>query len=72
MQQAIKEKMIQVCNEKIAKKGNQVGLSFYAFFANKNDEPETLMQVAEWWIRTHELDHFEKASKIKQMIENER
>jgi hypothetical protein len=29
------------------------------------------MQVAEWWIRTHELDHFEKASKIKQMIESE-
>jgi hypothetical protein len=71
MQQAIKEKMIQVCNEKIAKKGDQVGLSFYAFFANKNDDPETLMQVAEWWIRTHELNHFEKASKIKQMIESE-
>ncbi len=71
MQQAIKEKMIQVCNEKIAKKGDQVGLSFYAFFANKNDDPETLMQVAEWWIKTHQLDHFEKASKIKQMIENE-
>ncbi|KAF1017827.1 MAG: hypothetical protein GAK29_04410 [Acinetobacter bereziniae] len=71
MQQAIKEKMIQVCNEKIAKKGNEVGLSFYAFFANKNDDPETLMQVAEWWIRTHELDHFEKASRIKQMIESE-
>ncbi len=70
MQQAIKEKMIQVCNEKIAKKGDQVGLSFYAFFANKNDDPETLMQVAEWWIKTHQLDHFEKASKIKQMIEN--
>ncbi|MCU4419221.1 hypothetical protein KTH93_19775 [Acinetobacter bereziniae] len=71
MQQAIKEKIIQVCNEKIAKKGDQVGLSFYAFFANKNDDPETLMQVAEWWIKTHQLDHFEKASKIKQMIENE-
>ena len=70
MQQAIKEKIIEVCNEKIAKKGNQVGLSFYAFFANKNDDPETLMQVAEWWIKTHQLDHFEKASKIKQMIEN--
>ena len=70
MQQAIKEKIIQVCNEKIAKKGDQVGLSFYAFLANKNDDPETLMQVAEWWIKTHQLDHFEKASKIKQMIEN--
>ncbi|MBJ9371005.1 DUF6500 family protein [Acinetobacter bereziniae] len=71
MQQAIKEKIIRVCNEKIAKKSDQVGLSFYAFFANKNDDPETLMQVAEWWIKTHQLDHFEKASKIKQMIENE-
>ncbi|WP_151801073.1 DUF6500 family protein [Acinetobacter bereziniae] len=70
MQQAIKEKIIRVCNEKIAKKGDQVGLSFYAFFANKNDDPETLMQVTEWWIKTHQLDHFEKASKIKQMIEN--
>jgi len=29
------------------------------------------MQVAEWWIKTHQLDHFEKAIKIKKMIENE-
>lgn len=64
-------KMIAICNEKIAKKGEKVGLSFYAFFANKNDDPETLMQVATWWIQTHKLDHFEKAIKIKQMIENE-
>ncbi|MCX5469945.1 DUF6500 family protein [Acinetobacter nematophilus] len=71
MQQVIKDKIIRICNEKIAKKGDQVGLSFYAFFANKNDDPETLMQVAEWWIKTHKLDHFEKASKIKKMIENE-
>ncbi|MBJ9955189.1 MULTISPECIES: DUF6500 family protein [unclassified Acinetobacter] len=71
MQQVIKDKIIRICNEKIAKKGDQVGLSFYAFFANKNDDPETLMQVAEWWIKTHKLDHFEKASKIKNMIENE-
>jgi hypothetical protein len=71
MQQVIKDKIIRICNEKIAKKGNLVGVSFYAFFANKNDDPETLMQVAEWWIKTHKLDHFEKASKIKQMIESE-
>ncbi|MFW1798426.1 DUF6500 family protein [Acinetobacter nematophilus] len=71
MQQVIKDKIIRICNEKIAKKGDQVGLSFYAFFANKNDDPEILMQVAEWWIKTHKLDHFEKASKIKNMIENE-
>ncbi|MFW1748916.1 DUF6500 family protein [Acinetobacter guillouiae] len=71
MQHLMKEKIIRVCNDKIAKKGGDVGLSFYAFFANKNDDPETLMQVAEWWIKTHQLDHFEKAIKIKKMIEDE-
>jgi len=25
----------------------------------------------EWWIKTHQLDHFEKAIKIKKMIEDE-
>lgn len=64
----LKAKIIRVCDEKIAKKGNDVGLSFYAFFANKNDDPEALMQLATWWIQTHQLDHFEKATKIKQMI----
>ncbi|WP_166781872.1 MULTISPECIES: DUF6500 family protein [Acinetobacter] len=72
MQHLMKEKIIRVCNDKIAKKGDDVGLSFYAFFANKNNDPETLMQVAEWWIKTHQLDHFEKAIKIKKMIEDER
>ena len=67
----IKTKIIHVCAQKIALKGENVGLSFYAFFANKNDDPETLMQVATWWIQTHQLNHFEKAVKIKQMIENE-
>ncbi|MNU06079.1 hypothetical protein D3C72_2511360 [compost metagenome] len=45
-----------------------VGLSFYAFFANKNDDPELLMEAAEWWIRTHRLDHFEKATKIRTLV----
>lgn len=45
-----------------------VGVSFYAFFANKNDDPELLMEAATWWIQTHALDHFEKATKIKQMM----
>ncbi|MGJ8611098.1 MAG: DUF6500 family protein [Octadecabacter sp.] len=57
-----------MCNDKIAKKGETVGLSFYAFFANKNDDPERLFEAAEWWIKTHELDHFEKAVKIRAMI----
>ena len=68
MNKVIKEKIISVCNDKIAKKGANVGLSFYAFFKNKNDNPKLLMEVARWWIETHELDHFEKAVKIKKMI----
>jgi hypothetical protein len=68
MSATLRAKAIAVCNEKIAKKGETVGLSFYAFFANRNDDPELLMEAAEWWIRTHELDHFEKAVKIREMI----
>ncbi|CAM1362967.1 conserved hypothetical protein [Tenacibaculum litoreum] len=64
MNKEIKEKIIAVCEEKIAKKGENVGLSFYAFFKNKNDNPKVLMEVATWWIQTHQLDHFEKAVKI--------
>ena len=70
MTKEIKEKIIQVCDEKIDKKGENVGLSFYAFFKNKNDNPKLLMDVATWWIQKHELNHFEKAVKIKNMIEN--
>ncbi|MBX9808174.1 MAG: hypothetical protein K2X95_10295 [Flavobacteriaceae bacterium] len=67
MDEKIIQKIIQICDEKIAKKGENVGLSFYAFFANKNDNPKLLMEVAEWWIMKHKLDHFEKAIKIKKM-----
>ncbi|WP_199610088.1 DUF6500 family protein [Flocculibacter collagenilyticus] len=69
MNAELKQKILAVCDQKIKQKGNNVGLSFYAFFANKNDNPEQLMEVATWWIQTHQLDHFEKAIKIKQMIE---
>jgi hypothetical protein len=68
MRAALQQKIINVCNAKIAQKGETVGLSFYAFFANKNDDPELLMEAATWWIRTHRLDHFEKAVKIKHMV----
>lgn len=68
MDSNLKKKMIRVCDQKIAQKGEGVGLSFYAFFANKNDDPELLMTAATWWIKTHQLDHFEKAVKIKQMV----
>lgn len=70
MNKEIRKKIIQVCDEKIAKKGENVGLSFYAFFKNKNDNPKLLMEIAKWWIETHELNHFERAVKIKEMISN--
>ena len=71
MNATLKHKIIDVCNTKIAQKGTNVGLSFYAFFANKNDNPALLMEAGRWWIETHRLDHFEKAVKIKKMVESE-
>ncbi|HLP65905.1 MAG TPA: DUF6500 family protein [Rhizobium sp.] len=71
MRESLKKKIIEVCDRKVAEKGPDVGLSFYAFFANKNDDPELLMEAAEWWIRTHRLDHFEKAVKIRRMVETQ-
>lgn len=68
MRASLREKIIQVCDQKITAKGTGVGLSFYAFFANKNDDPDLLMEAATWWIKTHQLDHFEKAVKIKAMM----
>ena len=68
MRAVLRAKIIEVCHKKIAAKGDNVGVSFYAFFANKNDDSEALMQLATWWIQTHQLDHFEKATKIKHMI----
>lgn len=64
----MKEKIIRICDAKIAAKGSDVGLSFYAFFANKNDDPEQLMEVAHWWIMEMKLDHFEKAEKIRKLV----
>jgi hypothetical protein len=68
MRATLRQKIIEVCDRKIEQKGIDVGLSFYAFFANKNDDTELLMEAAEWWIKTHQLDHFEKAVKIKKMV----
>ncbi|EAR57242.1 hypothetical protein SKA34_05780 [Photobacterium sp. SKA34] len=70
MRASLRNKIINVCEKKIASKGENVGVSFYAFFKNKNDDPELLMEAAEWWIKTHQLDHFEKASTIKVMVES--
>ena len=70
MNEEMKSKIINICNKKIEQKGVEVGLSFYAFFANKNEKPKLLMEVATWWIETHQLDHFVKAIKIKKMVED--
>jgi len=68
MRKSLRDKIIVVCDKKIAAKGDNVGLSFYAFFANKNTDPALLMEAATWWIQTHQLDHFVKAKAIKEMI----
>ncbi|WP_415891775.1 DUF6500 family protein [Neptuniibacter sp. PT8_73] len=70
MRESLRKKIIEVCDKKIASKGDNVGISFYAFFKNKNDDPELLMEAAEWWIKTHQLDHFEKAVKIREMVKS--
>ena len=69
MRDSLKQKIIQVCHQKIARKGEGVGVSFYAFFANRNDGPDLLMEAATLWIQTHRLDHFEKARKIIALVE---
>ena len=69
MQNSLKEKVVQICDNKIMSKGENVGLSFYAFFSNKNDNPELLMEMAKWWILENKLDHFEKAVKVKSMLQ---
>jgi hypothetical protein len=69
MSSQFKSKIIQICNDKIAKKGEGVGLSFYAFFENKNTDPESLLEIATWWILTNKFDHFEKAIKIRTIVQ---
>jgi hypothetical protein len=71
MRDELKEIFVRGCNEKIEKKGDNVGLSFYAFFKNKNENPELLMEAAHWWILKHKLDHFEKAIKVKLLVSSE-
>ncbi|MFT5838396.1 MAG: hypothetical protein ACI9UT_000889 [Flavobacteriales bacterium] len=68
MEDKLRANIIELCDKKIATKGTSVDLSFYAFFANKNDDPGLLMEAATWWIETHQLGHFEKAIKIRGMV----
>lgn len=69
MRESLRARIIAVCTRKITQKGDGVGVSFYAFFANRNDDPPLLMEAATWWIETHRLDHFEKALKIRGMVQ---
>lgn len=71
MDKELQLKIIEVCDAKIAAKGSNVGLSFYAFFKNRNDDPVLLMEAARWWIETNKLDHFEKAEKIRKLVQGE-
>lgn len=70
MSPILKQKILSICEQKIAQKGEHVKVSFYAFFSNKNDNPALLMEAAEWWIYTHGLDHFEKATKIQALVQH--
>lgn len=63
MRDSIGMKAIEVCRAEISQKGESVSIAFYAFIADKTDEPELLMRVATWWIFTHNSSHFEKAIK---------
>ena len=56
MRSSLKRKALDVCETKISAKGENVGISFYAFFQNKNDDPEILMEAAKWWILEKKLD----------------
>ena len=40
LKEELKTRIIHICNKKLLEKGDLVGVSFYAFFANKNDNPE--------------------------------
>jgi len=51
MNPELQSRIMRICDDKIAKKGENVGLS--------------------WWIKTHQLDHFEKALKIKRLVSAE-
>ncbi len=68
MNEDLRNKILRVCEQKIQQKGETVQVSFYAFFANKNDDPALLMSAARWWIEENQFNHFEKARKIHAMV----
>ena len=56
--------------ERLIKRERMLGFHSMLSLPIKNDNPALLMEVAEWWIMKHKLDHFEKAIKIKEMVES--
>ena len=54
---------------KVVLKELNVGLSFYAFLANKNDNSELLMQAARV-DSPNKLDHFGEVIKIKDLVKD--
>ena len=71
MRTSLKQKAIAICDTKIAQHSGGFRLAFYAFFQNKNANPELLREAAVWWRETDKLDHFETAVKIKTMVQNQ-
>jgi hypothetical protein len=68
MRPSLRAKVVAVCNEKIATKGAAVGLAFHAFVARPNGNPEVPPEAADGRIKTHRLDHFEWAVKIRELV----
>ena len=66
----LKENITQICEQKISQKWENVWLSFYVFFENKNNNPKNLFSIGRWWILENKFDHFEKATKIKKIVQN--
>jgi hypothetical protein len=64
--------MLEICNKVISENKNKermTKISFYKFFSNKHNNPKLLLDVAKWWIIIENLDHFEDATKIKNLLE---
>jgi len=58
-----KTSAVAVCNDKNRQKGETVGLLSTRFFANRNGRSSVAYGSRRMVIKTHELDHFEKAGE---------
>jgi Family of unknown function (DUF6500) len=48
MRESLRRKIVEICDRKIEQKGPNVGLLFYAFFANRNDDPDASAIDVDW------------------------